>query len=290
MDEHLKRIREDVDEMSKALDTPEGAGTEVPRTEPASTDAPKTEAAVTETAVTDAPKTDAPKTEVPGTSAPKTEAPATEAPVEDESEKLRKENESLRARLNELSGTREKPKISVPKTTAPTTETPIEAINFLKDLDLDEVTRSPEEFNKLLNVVYSKGLNTFEKTSVEKLLRSLPDIVRTNILTINSLRESSEEFYKDNEDLLPFRKVVALTFEEIASENPDKKYVELFEDVAKESRKKLELYNKATKKVDDKGRHPILPHRKSQQRQKIEKPNITPIESEIDEMNSSLSS
>lgn len=296
MDKNLKRIQEDVDAMNKAFGNTDGiGGTTAPKTESASTEAPGTKAATTEPAATDAPKTespgteapktDAPRTEAPGTAAPKTEAPTTEAP-EEEGERLKRENEALRKRVDELSGTGKPPKTSAPKTSAPATDAPVEVIDFLKDLDIDELTRNPEEFNRLLNVVVSKGLDKSEKVIVEKVLRSLPDIVKTNILTINDLRKASEQFYKDNEDLVPFKKVVAATFEEVASENPDKKYDDLFKDVAVKAREKLELVRKATDK--DKDRHPTLPHRRSQQRQTAKKPETTPLESELDAMDDAL--
>lgn len=283
MEDHLKQVREDVDRMSRAFDTPEGAeGTEAPGTESASTEAPKTVVPGTEAPGTDAPKTEAPGTDAPKTEAPETEAPTTEAPVEDESERLRRDNESLRDKLNKMTEPKEKP-----GTSAPTTEAPVEAIDFLKDLDLDELTRSPEEFNKLLNAVSSRGLGAFEKTMIEKILRAIPDIVKTNILTVNSLKEASEQFYEANKDLVPFKAVVAATYEEVASEDPGKSPSEYFKDVAEKARERLELYKEAVKE-DDKDKHPKLPHRKRQQRQVIQKPNTTPIEDEIDKMNASL--
>ena len=290
MDEHLKKVREDIDNMNKVFDPPEGTGgTEAPGTESASTKAPSTEVAATEAPATEAPATEVPKTKAPGTEAPGTKAPTTEAPMEDEGERLRKENESLRDRLNELTKLKEQP-----KTSAPVTDLPIETVEFLKDLDMDELTRSPEELNKLLNVVYSKGLGASEKVVVEKVLRSLPDIVKTSLTTISSLKQARDKFYEDNKDLLPFEGDVAAAFEEVASENPGKGFDELSKDVAERAKekvkKKVELYGKATGKEGGKDRHPTLPHRKGQQRQTTQKPNLTPIEDEIDKMNESLDS
>ena len=290
MDEHLKKVQEDIDGMNKVFDgsveiegtkapgaesaSAEEPATEEPKTEAVATEAPKTESPETDVPKTDAPKTsapatgaptteppktDAPETEAPETSVPETEEPteepATEAPTEDESERLKRENEALRAKVNELSKPKEQPKPSAPETPAPATDAPVEVINFLEGLDADELTRNPEEFNKLLNIVYSKGLSASEKVIVEKVLRSIPDIIKTSILTINSLREASEQFYKDNEDLAPFKKVVGAVFEEVASENPDKEYSELFEDVAKGARKNLELVRKATEEDKDKDKN-----------------------------------
>lgn len=259
--------------------------------EPTATNAPFTEAVATETPGTEAPGTEAPgtnspSTNAPGTSAPATDAPTTEAPKEDdEIEKIKKENESLREQLNKSA---EKKPVS---TKAPTTAVPFEEVDFLgKDVDLEELTRDPSMLNKLLNKVFKMGSETSRKFQ-ETTLRNIPDIVKSNVLAQSTLKKKVEEFYTGNKDLKPFKKVVAAVYEEIASENPDWKLDDIFKSVEEETRKRLELHKKAgavtsvpTTEAPRKG--PRFPKTKSSRSR--QKPKTSHLLSEIDKMNESL--
>ena len=258
------QVGKEIDAMIKAV---EGEGS-------LSTEAPTTEAPATEKPTTKAPSTDAPSTGAPTTSAPATEAPTTEAPIDERDKTIA----DLRKRLEE--------KEKAPTTTAPTTEAPLSlsAQDFIGDLDPDEITRDKEAFNKLLNTVYSRGITDARKVLGEGILRTIPDIVKANITIMTALKESSDQFYKDNKDLEPFKKVVATVFEEVAAQNPGKKYNEILEKVGPEARRRLELHKKAIAD-DNKGKPPRLPQKKGGVGDKREKPNTSPIQSEIDSMN-----
>lgn len=290
MKDYLKDIQKDVDEMNKVFD--EGVVRETNATEAPTTEAPKVE---TDPPSTEAPKTEAPGTEAPGTESPKTEAPKTEAPTTEVPEtdaevrkRLEKENEELRKRIDESYRPKpktEEPKTSAPKTAAPTTEVPKE-VDFLGDEDPEDLIRDPKKFNALLNKIRSSAIEDGKKLGVESVLRSIPDIVKTNIVAVGELTKARDKFYEDNEDLRPFNKVVAAVFEEVAAKNPDKKFDELFKEVASESRKRLELHKKIVNK--DRTNHPNLPHKKPTKRQSQTGPNLSGIEKEISEMDEAL--
>jgi len=164
-----------------------------------------------------------------------------------------------------------------------------EAQDFIGDLDLDDLTRDKEILNKILNTVYTKGLNDSRKVVGEGILRGIPDIVKKNIEVMNLLKETSEKFYKDNADLSPFKKVVAAVFEEVAAANPDKKYSELLAEVGTETRKRLDLHKKAVEKESGKKEgSPRLPQKKGTREGIHEKPNTSPLQDEIAEMNKSI--
>ena len=264
MKDHLKQIQQDVDEMNKGL-TGDSAGTEAPGTESVSTESPGTEA----------PGTEAPGTDSPGTDAPGTEAPTTDVPEEDERDKV---IEDLRKQLNEK---------SKPKTEAPTTEAPIsfESQDFLDGVDFEELKDDPKEFNKFLNKFREKIVLDTRKVLGEGVLRSIPEIIRTNIKLNSDMQKSSEKFYSENEDLKPFKRVVAAVFEEKASDNPDKTYDEILKDIGPEVRKRLNLQKQAkTKQTDD--NPPRLPKKtKGKASQAPLKPKTTGITAEISEMN-----
>jgi len=255
--------------------------------EPTATDAPFTESVVTKAPGTEAPGTEAPSTksvttDAPGTSAPATDAPTTEAPVDDELEKMKREIEALRTKLNE---TQEK---KPPATKSPTTEVPYKEIDFLgKELDLDDLTRDPDILNKILNKVYKMGSDA-SKQFQETTLKNIPDIVKSNVVAQATLKKKVDEFYTENKDLKPFKKAVAAVYEELASENPDWKLDKIFNETEKETRKRLELQKKAgatsaPSTEAPKRKSPRFPGTKSSRSR--QKPNTNSLLSEIDKMN-----
>jgi len=258
-------VVKEIEEMSKVL---------ADRPEPE----PKEEEKKEEKPSTSAPSTSAPSTSAPGTASPSTSAPTTEAPTttapEDDKDNIIAE---LRAKLAE----KEKP--SEPPPPPPEEPPTLVEQDFLGELDLDEVLNDKTQFNKLLNQVYSKGILDAKKTVGEGILRSIPDIVKTNITVLSELKDMSEKFYKENPDLTPFKKVVAAVFEEVASKNPDKKYTELLSAVGTEARKRLELHKQAVAKQG-----PRLPTKKGSPPVKPSKPNASPLQDELAQMNKSL--
>lgn len=163
--------------------------------------------------------------------------------------------------------------------------------DFIGDLDLDDLTRDKTAFNKILNAVYTKGVNDSRKLASEGVLRSIPDIVRNNIEIVSSLKRASEDFYTTNKDLVPFKKVVATVFEEVASSNPGKSYSDLMKLTAPEARNRLGLKTQALKEerpFNNERKPPKLPGKKAGVRPFGQKPNLTPMQKEIDSMNSVL--
>lgn len=164
----------------------------------------------------------------------------------------------------------------------------LEDQDFIGDLDLDELTRDKVALNKILNSVYSKGVNDSKKLATE----GIPDIVKHNLTLLTSLKEASDNFYKENADLTPFKKVVAAVFEDIAAKNPDKKYSELMNLVAPEARKRLELSKQAVKAEkgsgDGEGKPRLHGVKGGLRQTPLHKPNKTALENEISEMNKSI--
>lgn len=214
-----------------------------------------------------------------------------------ELETVKKENKALRLRLNEASEKKipeidkktpdNEKKIPEPETKVET----VEEITFLdKDVDLDELMRSPDMFNKLLNKVYKMGADA-SKTFQETTLKNIPDIVKSNVLAQATLKKKVDEFYEDNKDLKSFKKAVAAVYEEIAAENPDWELDKTFEETEKETRKRLELHKEAeepSSKKDEEthDKRPKFPKTKSSRSR--QKPNTSHLLSEIDKMNESL--
>ena len=216
---------------------------------------------------------------------PTPEPAPTPEPEPDELTKIKAKNIELE---NELKALRKPPEPAPAPAPVPTPDSDkVEEIDFLKDHDLDELTRDPAAFNKLLNAVLMKGVELGEGRSRkgdESVLRSMPEIVKKNIEIVTNLKKMSDQFYTDNKDLAPFKKVVAVVFEEKLAENSDKTYEEVLKDVGVEVRKRLELHKKAVVPKDD---PPRLPGKKGQQRQSI-KPETNSLLAELNEMDKSL--
>ena len=170
----------------------------------------------------------------------------------------------------------------------------LEDQDFIGDQDIEDIIHDKDTFNKLLNSVYTKGVNDSKKISTEDILSSIPDIVKHNLNLLTLLKETSDKFYNDNKDLVPFKRVVAAVFEDIVAQNPDKKYTELMNLVAPEARKRLDLHKQVMRKEknekggEKKGGGPRLPEAKSNLKHSLQKTNPTSLESEISEMNKLL--
>ena len=212
--------------------------------------------------------------------------------------KLEKEMVGLRAEIIELRKPTDIPKVEPVPETVPVPEpepTPepeeVEEQDFIGDLDLDEVTRDPAEFNKVLNKVLLKGIDIGEgrrKQSNETIIRSVPDIVKKNIEIVTNLKRMSDKFYEDNPDLKPWQKAVASVFEEKIAENPDKTYEEIMGDVGTVTRERLKLNKEAIVKEKE-TTSPKLPGNKGNKRS-TNKPKTDSLAGELDAMDAALES
>lgn len=276
-----KELLEEIGEMNKE------DYTSAPPTGAPTTDAPvegeefETEAPSTEPPVeTEAPSTEAPSEEF------ETEAPTTEAPVnseDDEMERLRLENAELRA-LMEADNSTKAPSTKPASTQAPTTDTPIEDVDFLGGVDMEDVTGNKNTLNKVLNLVFKKGIEQGQ-TLKEGVLRSIPSVV-TNVANQQiGLKESVDKFYRDNPDLAtPKRKkIVALKAEKAISEDPAITLSQAFDIAEKETREILKLKKKTVVKRE-KGDRPSF-GKKAKGKQKVKsKPKLTELQQDLNDM------
>ncbi len=193
----------------------------------------------------------------------------------------------LRAKL--AKATKPTPEVKEEKV-EPVKEEPLQFTeqNFVENLDLDEVSRDPKEFNKLLNKVYQQAFKDANKLSVESVLRSIPEIVRKNIEITNNLKKMHDDFYSANEDLKGFKKVVAVVFEEISSANQGKSYNELLKLTGPEVRKRLNLQKVVNINEKKEEKAPKLPSKGSNAGSLSTKPQTEGIQSEIETMMKSL--
>lgn len=201
--------------------------------------------------------------------------PKVEEPKVPEPDERDKTIADLRSKLAEKEVPREPEKKEPPK--------PLDEQDFLGEIDLDELTRDPKEFNKVLNKIYQRAVMDTRSSVVE----TLPDIVKTNIQIMNELKATSETFYEENKDLKPFKKVVAVVFDELAASNPNKTYGDIIREVAPEVRKRLDLKKEVKEEKTTKVEPPKLPQ-KAGRVGRPDKPTLEPLQSEFEEMNKTL--
>lgn len=167
----------------------------------------------------------------------------------------------------------------------------IEEQDFVGEIDLDEVTREPKELNKLLNNIYRKARTDSEQALIQKL----PELVSTHVEIVNTLKKTSEDFYRANEDLKSFPKVVKVVFDDLVQQNPNRTYEDVMKDVATETRKRLGLAEpKAKEEVKEEpkkeSKAPKLPSKESgagRPGSKSETESDT-LQSQIEEMNKAI--
>jgi len=192
----------------------------------------------------------------------------------------------LRSKIAELESRKVEPK-ELPKEDALT----FESQEFTKDLDMDELSRDPEELNKVMNKIYQKAVADAHKIVSEKFSKALPDIVTRQIETLEGLRTMRDNFFKENEDLKPFGKVVATIFDEIAAKDPKRNYSDVMKEVASETRKRLDLPLKQAAKSSEAVKSeppPSLPKRGSKAGRSSDKQTVDPLQAELEEMNKIL--
>jgi len=287
----MNDVLKDIESMNEVISMPDAGALKPASTEPPATNAPATMQPATSAPMTMAPGTQAPSTQAPATSAPATTAPATEPPAEDLFDRILSENGELKKRLEALERSKETPKTSAPKTSAPSTEPPLPDEDFLGDSDLDELTRDPSAFNKLLNTMRKKIREEVRQEMLsgnETILKSIPNVVKNTQQILNDMEKVRANFYKENPDLEPFQKVVATVFEEEYSKHPDKSYEEVLKDVGPEARKRLELYRKTQQNQQPNNPPPLHSKKGQPRRGNQQQPQTDPLLNEIDSMNKTL--
>lgn len=164
----------------------------------------------------------------------------------------------------------------------PTSPEPLklETQDFIGDVEIEDVLGDKDSFNTILNAVYSKGVTDARTILEEQVLRDIPNIVRTNVSLMTEMKDSSDKFYTENPDLVPFKKVVATVFEEVASDHPDKDYKELLNEVGKEARHRLDLHKKAVENPTNK-QGPRLPKSRGGSRNSDGQPDVSPLQKEL---------
>jgi hypothetical protein len=106
------------------------------------------------------------------------------------------------------------------------------------DDDYEKAMSDPKEMNALMNRVYDSAITYMTK--------SVPQLVGHMVTQQTSMRNLVDDFYKTNEDLVPMKSFVGFVANELAANNPAWEYDKLFDEVAKEVRKRVNISTKAS--------------------------------------------
>jgi len=116
--------------------------------------------------------------------------------------------------------------------------------------DLDNVTSDPKAFNAMLNNIYKKAVEKGHSLAVENIMRSAPDIIKSQIVQQMTITRAVTKFYDDNKDLAPYKKTVASIANAVAAKYPDQPLHKILAATEKIARQRLQL----KKQVEEKER------------------------------------
>lgn len=128
----------------------------------------------------------------------------------------------------------------------------------LSDDEFSDALASKDAFNEMLNRVHEAGRQSY--------LQEAPRLMQVQLVQQKSADAYAVEFYKVNKDLKPYEQVVGTVAQDLIRTVPGLTHQELFEKVAVETRRRLNLKvdaNGAGNGVKDVKRKPGLPGARS---------------------------
>jgi hypothetical protein len=171
--------------------------------------------------------------------------------------------------------------------TASSVETPavVPAVehNFLEGVDLDEAFSTPENFNKVLQVVYAKALEDARANISAHIMSTLPEIVTQRVTQHVSMQERVSTFYADNPDLAEVKRTVAGVANEIATENPQLTLDAVFAEAASRTRRILHLPTTPIA-AKSQGRRPAFAGQRSPGAQRAVETEVRTLSDEIEDL------
>lgn len=107
-------------------------------------------------------------------------------------------------------------------------------IDFLGNLDVDDILESKENLNKVLKNVFEANMKTIKQLTLE-----LPKIVSNIAQQYTDMQLTVRDFYQKNPDLAPLKPFVGVVAQHLGAKNPDWSYDKLLEETGKEVRSRL---------------------------------------------------
>lgn len=184
--------------------------------------------------------------------------------------KLEAQNQKLMEQLNALLEQQKQPQ----KTAEAEDSANQEIQDFLGDVDIMDLTEDKDKFNNFLND-YSKKV---KQSTIEEILTKLPQVVMDYTNHQLTIKNSVDNFYKENPELEPMKKYVAKIVGDISSENPDWSLDKVMEEGAKKAYESLGITKQKAKS------NPAFAKQKSTSRKASSEKDLTPMEKELEAM------
>lgn len=161
-------------------------------------------------------------------------------------EVLKEQNRLLIAKYDEmLSGLLEKK--GVEKSTEKV-EDKIDEVDFVGDEDIDYIVSDKVSFNKVLNKLRSEVLKDIRN----EVSTYVPKVVAPEIAQQIEVDKTINNFYSENQDLVPFKKAVGYIANELFAKDPTIQLGDLLVKAAEETRKSFGLHLATNKNVKEK--------------------------------------
>ena len=107
--------------------------------------------------------------------------------------------------------------------------------DFIKDVDMDDVASDPKVFNKILHAVVAR----VQHLTTEQVLRSIPQVVMSQVQQQTYFKRIADKFYDDNKDLINVKQVVRACAQQVQKDNPEWEIEKVFTETAKKTRETL---------------------------------------------------
>jgi hypothetical protein len=156
--------------------------------------------------------------------------------------------------VKEKEPTEPKPPVETPP--EPPESGEYKAVDYVGDLDMDDVTADKNILNNIINNAVQNAISHIQSMipDVNAVTSSIPETVKVQVAQQNYIDRVVGEFYNTNEDLNPVKETVSQVAQNIAAEHPDYDLPKLFNEAAKLTRTLLRMPEPVVKPPEeDKG-------------------------------------
>lgn len=114
-------------------------------------------------------------------------------------------------------------------------------LDFLQGEDHVSILEDPQKFNALLCRVATTAYTAAVNASQEAVMRKIPSVVSSAAQQQSTIERITSEFYKANQDLVPFKTAVSMAAMQLYNENPNLALPDLLAQASERTRKVLRI-------------------------------------------------
>lgn len=155
-------------------------------------------------------------------------------------------------------------------------------VDFVGDADIAGIVDTKEGLNNFANAVLKQAAEMVNK-GTEKTLLAVPGLAIRQLDNATKLNKVVADFYKGNKDLVKYKGVVGTYVNKIVSEDPSLSMEKVLKKVASETRKALNLKEKAEGNKSKSKTNPAFSKQKGK-RSSGKAPKLEGLRKEIDDL------